>query len=192
MARKHGLNIRLPTGLSWFLLLMTAVPAVGSGASAINALRLTSPAYRNHAGIPARFTCDGRDISPPLAWSGAPAGTRSFVLILEDPDAPNPAAPQMTWIHWLLYDIPASVHALPEGGSTHLPAGTRAGTNSWKRTAYGGPCPPIGRHRYFHLLYALDVVLPDLRAPGKARLEIAMRGHVLAEARLIGTYRRTR
>ncbi len=191
MARKHGLNIRLPAGLSWFLLLMTAVPPVGSGASAINALRLTSPAYRNHAGIPARFTCDGRDISPPLAWSGAPAGTRSFVLILEDPDAPNPAAPQMTWIHWLLYDIPASVHALPEGGSTHLPAGTRARTNSWKRTAYGGPCPPIGRHRYFHLLYALDVVLPDLHAPGKARLEIAMRGHVLAEAQLIGTYRRT-
>lgn len=192
MARKRTLNMRMPGALPWFLLLMTVVPAVGIGALATNILRLTSPAYRNHAGIPARFTCDGRDISPPLAWSGAPAGTKSFVLILEDPDAPDPAAPQMIWIHWLLYDIPASVHALPEAGSKHLPAGTRTGTNSWKRTAYGGPCPPIGRHRYFHLLYALDVVLPDLHAPGKARLETAMRGHVLAEAQLIGTYQRTR
>ncbi len=192
MARKRTLNMRMSVALPWFLLLMTVVPAVGIGTPATNVLRLTSPAYRNHAGIPARFTCDGRNISPPLAWSGAPAGTKSFVLILEDPDAPDPAAPQMTWIHWLLYDIPASVHALPEAGSKHLPAGTRAGTNSWKRTAYGGPCPPIGRHRYFHLLYALDVVLPDLYAPGKARLETAMRGHVLAEAQLIGTYQRTR
>ena len=127
-------------------------------------------------------------MSPPLTWSGAPAGTKSFALILDDPDAPDPAAPRMTWVHWVLYDIPANVQSLLEGAAKHLPAGVREGMNDWKRTGYGGPCPPVGRHRYFHKLYALDVVLPDLHKPSKAVLEAAMRGHILAEAQLIGTY----
>ena len=109
--------------------------------------------------------------------------------MIDDPDAPDPAAPKMTWVHWILYDIPASVHSLPEGASRQLPAGTREGANGWQQTGFRGPCPPIGRHRYFHKLFALDVVLPDLHTPDEARLEAAMRGHVLAEARFIGTYR---
>ncbi|HEX5339378.1 MAG TPA: YbhB/YbcL family Raf kinase inhibitor-like protein [Gammaproteobacteria bacterium] len=140
--------------------------------------------------MPARFTCTGQDLSPPLQWSGAPAGTRSFALVLDDPDAPDPAAPQMTWVHWVLYDLPASVHELAEGASAHLPAGTRSGSNDWKRSDYGGPCPPVGRHRYFHKLYALDVVLPDLHTPDKQQLESAMQGHILAQATLIGTFQK--
>lgn len=154
--------------------------------------QINSPAYVDGSALPARFTCDGADISPPLTWSGAPAGTKSFAFILDDPDAPDPAAPQTTWVHWVLYDIPVDVHGLPEGGSQHLPAGTREGTNDWKRTGYGGPCPPIGRHRYFHKLYALDTVLPDLHRPTKSALLAAMRGHVLAQAQIVGTYQHPR
>ena len=154
------------------------------------AFKMTSSAFTHNGSMDARFTCQGGDTSPPLAWSGAPAGTKSFALIVDDPDAPDPAAPQMTWVHWVLYDIPASTSALAEGGAKNLPAGTREGQNDWKRTGYGGPCPPIGRHRYFHKLYALDVVLPDLGTPSKAQLETAMQGHVLAEAELVGTYQK--
>ncbi|HKT31091.1 MAG TPA: YbhB/YbcL family Raf kinase inhibitor-like protein [Gammaproteobacteria bacterium] len=154
--------------------------------------QISSSAYADNGAIPARFTCDGADISPPLAWSGAPAGTKSFAFIMDDPDAPDPAAPKVTWVHWVLYDIPVDVHGLQEGGSLHLPAGTREGMNGWKRTGYGGPCPPIGRHRYFQKLYALDTVLPDLRRPAKDALLAAMRGHVLAETQLIGTYQHPR
>ncbi|MGA9853035.1 MAG: YbhB/YbcL family Raf kinase inhibitor-like protein [Gammaproteobacteria bacterium] len=149
---------------------------------------ITSSAYQDHGEMPSRFTCDGQDISPPLTWSGAPAGTKSFAFVMDDPDAPDPAAPKITWVHWVLYDIPANTPALPEGGSKHLPAGTREGVNDWKRTGYGGPCPPIGRHRYFHKLYALDTVLRDLHSPTKAQLEAALRGHILAETQLVGTY----
>ena len=152
---------------------------------------LTSPAFGHGAEIPTACTCQGKDASPPLAWSGAPAGTRSFALIVDDPDAPDPRAPKMTWVHWVLYDIPPATTQLPEGVATgDLPAGTRQGTNDWKRTGYGGPCPPIGRHRYFFKLYALDTALPDLGAPTKARLEQAMEGHVLARAELVGTYQK--
>ena len=143
------------------------------------------------AAIPARYTCQGADVAPPLAWAHAPPGTRSFALVVDDPDAPDPAKPKMTWVHWVLYDIPATAAALPETGKP-LPAGTREGTNDWKRTGYGGPCPPIGRHRYFHKLYALDRVLGDLGAPTKAALEKAMAGHVLAQAVLIGTYEKSK
>lgn len=151
---------------------------------------LTSPAFQDQAAMPKRFTCQGGDTSPPLAWSGAPAGTRSFALILDDPDAPDPAAPQTTWVHWVVYDLPANVHAIAEGGSVKLPAGTRDGSNDWGRTGYGGPCPPVGRHRYFHKLFALDTVLPDLKKPTKAALQAAMQGHVLAQATLVGTYQK--
>jgi Raf kinase inhibitor-like YbhB/YbcL family protein len=156
-------------------------------------LTLMSSAFRHNGDIPRRYTCDGDDVSPPLAWSGVPAGTRSLVLIVDDPDAPDPQAPKMTWVHWVLYNIPPTATALAEAiASRDLPPGTREGVNDWKRTGYGGPCPPVGRHRYFHKLYALDTVLPDLHQPSKAKLESAMRGHVVAHAELIGTYQRAR
>ena len=156
----------------------------------MQAFRLASPTFQDRGAMPARFTSDGDNLSPPLMWDHAPAGTKSYALIMDDPDAPDPAAPQMTWVHWVLYDIPATVHALAEGESQHLPAGTREGLNDWRQAGYGGPAPPIGRHRYFHKLYALDVVLPDLHKPTKTELESAMQGHVLGEADLIGTYQK--
>jgi Raf kinase inhibitor-like YbhB/YbcL family protein len=156
-------------------------------------LTVTSSAFSHKAEIPMRYTCDGEDISPALEWSGLPEGTKSVVLIVDDPDAPDPAAPKMTWVHWVLYNIPPGVSGLPEGVSpTDLPEGTKPGLNDWKRTDYGGPCPPIGRHRYFHKLYALDVVLPDLGGPTKGELENAMEGHILSKAELVGTYQRSR
>jgi hypothetical protein len=157
------------------------------------ALKLSSSAFTSNGEIPHDYTCDGSDRSPPLSWSGAPPGTRSLALIVDDPDAPDPRHPKMTWVHWVLYNLPASSEGLPEAVAAEaLPPGTREGLNDWRRTGYGGPCPPVGRHRYFHKLYALDAELPDLGAASKADLEKAMRGHVLAEAQLIGTYQRSR
>ena len=154
-------------------------------------LVLTSSAFTHQGSIPQQYTCQGRDVSPPLSWSGAPDGTKGFVLIVDDPDAPDPAAPKRTWVHWVLYDIPSTVNGLPEAVlSAKLPPGTREGTNDWNRTGYGGPCPPVGRHRYFHKLYALDVELADLGAVPKGEVEKAMEGHVLAKAELIGTYQK--
>ena len=156
-------------------------------------LTLDSPAFVHNGAIPARLTCDGRDLSPELHWSGVPAGAQSLALIVDDPDAPDPAAPRMTWVHWVLYNMPPTATGLPEGVVAHaLPPGTREGVNDWGRTGYGGPCPPIGRHRYFHKLYALDAVLPDLGKPTKAVLEQAMAGHVLASTELVGTYQKSR
>jgi Raf kinase inhibitor-like YbhB/YbcL family protein len=156
-------------------------------------LIVTSSAFTPNGAIPALYTCEGKDISPPLAWSGTPAATKSFALIVDDPDAPDPAAPKMTWVHWVLYDIPPAAGGLPEAvKASALSPGTREGINDWGRTGYGGPCPPIGRHRYFHKLYALDTVLPDLKRPNKAALEKAMQGHILAQAVLIGTYQKRR
>jgi Raf kinase inhibitor-like YbhB/YbcL family protein len=152
-------------------------------------LSLTSSAFSPGGAIPARYTCEGDDCSPPLAWSGVPAGTRSLVLIVDDPDAPDPAAPRMTWVHWVVYDIPPSVSGLAEAVKSP-PAGARTGLNDWRRADYGGPCPPIGRHRYFHKLYALDTVLGDLGKADKAKVEAAMKGHVIGEAQLVGTYRK--
>jgi Raf kinase inhibitor-like YbhB/YbcL family protein len=154
---------------------------------------ITSSAFSQNGEIPAKYTCDGKDVSPPLAWSGLPAGTKSLALIMDDPDAPDPAAPKMTWVHWVLYNIPPGATGLPEGvKSGELPKGTKEGLNDWRRPGYGGPCPPIGRHRYFHKLYALDVVLPELGKATKQDLERAMKGHVLASAELVGTYKRSR
>lgn len=154
-------------------------------------LTLTSTAFAAGDSIPALYTCDGRNISPPLAWSGIPTGTRSLALIVDDPDAPDPAAPKMTWVHWVVYNLPADATSLPQGiASGDLPPGAREGVNDWKRPDYGGPCPPVGRHRYFHKLYALDALLPDLGRPTKARLEQAMRGHIIGQAELVGLYRR--
>jgi Raf kinase inhibitor-like YbhB/YbcL family protein len=156
-------------------------------------LTLESAAFEHNGAIPSRHTCDDEDASPPLAWSGVPAAAQSLVLIVDDPDAPDPAAPRMTWVHWLLYNIPPATAGLPEGAANQgLPAGSRPGMNDWQRTGYGGPCPPIGRHRYFHKLYALDILLPDLKQPTKPVLEKAMQGHVLAHAELVGLYQRRR
>jgi Raf kinase inhibitor-like YbhB/YbcL family protein len=153
------------------------------------ALRLVSAAFPHGGAIPAQYTCEDADRSPPLEWSGIPNGTKSLALIVDDPDAPDPAAPRMTWVHWILYNIPPATSGLPEAVAA-LPVGTREGINDWKRTGYGGPCPPIGRHRYFHKLYALDAVLPNLGTPSKTRLEEAMQGHILARAELVGTYQK--
>jgi hypothetical protein len=155
------------------------------------AFALRSPAFAQQGEIPVRFTCEGEDVSPPLEWSDPPEGTESFALIVDDPDAPDPRAPRITWVHWVLYDLPASARSLPEAvAPAALPAGTRQGKNDWKRTGYGGPCPPIGRHRYFHKLYALDAALGDLGAATKAEVERAMQGHALGRAELVGTYER--
>ncbi|HVU04978.1 MAG TPA: YbhB/YbcL family Raf kinase inhibitor-like protein [Polyangiaceae bacterium] len=154
----------------------------------MSSLKLTSTAFAHQEAIPPKYTCEGADTSPPLAWSGAPAGTQSFALVVDDPDAPDPKAPKRTWVHWVLADIPPSVNALGEGAAASgLPAGTVVGKNDWGKATYGGPCPPIGRHRYFHKLYALDRAL-GLANPTKADLERAMKGHVLGEAVLVGTY----
>lgn len=171
----------------------TAPPTARAKKEATVSFTLASPAFAPRGAIPKRHTCEGEDASPPLTWSGAPAGTESFALIVDDPDAPDPAAPKVVWVHWVLYDLPATAAALPAGlAAKALPPGTREGLNDWKRTGYGGPCPPIGRHRYFHKLYALDIVLPDLHRPTRGALERAMAGHVLAQAELVGTYQRSR
>jgi Raf kinase inhibitor-like YbhB/YbcL family protein len=157
------------------------------------AMTLNSPAFVAGGEIPELFTCEGRDLSPALEWTGVPEGAKSLVLIVDDPDAPDPKAPKMTWVHWVLYNLPPPTQGLAQAvAARDLPAGTRQGTNDWKRTGYGGPCPPIGRHRYFHKLYALDTVLPDLGPATKPDVEAAMKGHVLAHAELMGTYQKKR
>jgi Raf kinase inhibitor-like YbhB/YbcL family protein len=162
------------SGLAWRELVMS--------------LALTSTAFAPGGAIPKNHTCDGKDLAPPLDWSGVPSGTKSLALIVDDPDAPSGM-----WVHWVLYDLPPDSRGLALGTTSKtLPAGTREGLNDWKQTGYRGPCPPSGRHRYFHKLYALDVVLPDLKRPTKVALEAAMEGHVLAEVELIGTYQRQR
>ena len=154
-------------------------------------MKLKSPSFEDHKEIPKQFTCQGEDISPELQWSGIPDGTKSLVLIVDDPDAPDPANPQMTWVHWVLYNIPATVTSLSEGiKDADLPEGTHQGLNDWKRTGYGGPCPPIGQHRYFHKLYALDIELTDLGRPTKDKLERAMEGHALSKTELVGLYQK--
>lgn len=154
-------------------------------------LILSSQAFSHGGNIPRRFTCEGEDISPDLAWSNLPPGTKSLALIVDDPDAPDPAAPKLTWVHWVLYNIPPEANGLKAALTAgDLPRGTKEGLNDWKRTGYGGPCPPIGWHRYFHKLYALDVILPDLGKPTKAQVETAMAGHVVAKAELVGTYQK--
>jgi Raf kinase inhibitor-like YbhB/YbcL family protein len=155
------------------------------------AFEIESASFESGGAIPPKHTCDGDDVSPALRWSDPPKGTASFALIVDDPDAPDPAAPKVTWVHWVLYDIPAGASELPEdAGRGSLPKGTRQGSNSWDRVGYGGPCPPVGTHRYFHKLYALDVALGDLGEIDKAALERAMKGHVLGQTEIVGTYRK--
>ena len=155
-------------------------------------LELTSSAFSHGGEVPAKYTCQGQDISPPLAWDGVPEGTESLALIVDDPDAPDPKAPKMTWVHWVVFNLSPDISGLAENADgSGYPTGATVGLNDWKRTKYGGPCPPVGRHRYFHKLYALDARLPDLRRLTKGDLEVAMEGHVLAQAELVGTYQKT-
>lgn len=164
---------------------------ISANAQEVKNMQLTSPSFENQSRMASEFTCDGEDISPALEWSSVPEGTRSFALVVDDPDAPDPAHPKMTWVHWVLYNIPAASRSLPQAVKDQdLPQGTLQGLNDWKKTGYGGPCPPIGEHRYFHKLYALDTVLPNLARPTKAKLEKAMEGHILFKAELIGLYQR--
>lgn len=150
-------------------------------------MRLTSTAFEDGGELPRRYTCEGANISPPLAWRDEPPNTRSFALVVDDPDAPDPDAPMRTWVHWVVSDLPATTHTLAEGVG-RIAHGT-VGRNDWNRAAWGGPCPPIGRHRYFFKLYALDREL-GLAHPTKQELERAMAGHILAEATIIATYRK--
>lgn len=156
------------------------------------ALKVTSPAFQPGGPIPSKYTCDDQDLSPPLAWSGPPASTKTFALVVDDPDAPDPARPQRVYVHWVLYNLPATTTALPENASKKgLARGAMQGKNDWGKAYYGGPCPPIGRHRYFFKLYALDTELLGLSSPTKADVERAMKGHVVDSGELIGTYQKS-
>jgi hypothetical protein len=187
--RKPGILSRTGRALCCAVVLA----AGGISAEENMTLTLTSTAFRDGGEIPAPYTCQGEDKSPALAWTGVPDNTRSLVLIVDDPDAPDPKAPRMTWVHWVLYNLPPDTRGLPEGATAQdLPTGTGEGLNDWNRTGYGGPCPPVGRHRYFHKLYALDTVLGAMNRPTKAEVEAAMDGHVIAQAELVGTYQKTR
>jgi len=171
--------------LGW---LVTAGGADKSNPPKVMNLQITSTAFAEGQPIPAKYSCEGHDISPPLAWTNAPEKTKSFALIMDDPDAPVG-----TWVHWVLYDLPPDTTELPEDAAkTQFVAGNaKQGLNSWPRLGYGGPCPPPGKpHRYFFKLYALDVML-DLKPGAKKKdVEAAMKGHVLGEGQLMGTYQR--
>jgi Raf kinase inhibitor-like YbhB/YbcL family protein len=184
---KYVLSLHQNARLAVILLATILLTLPGS---AVMAMTLNSPAFPQNGHIPAKYTWEGEDVSPPLAWEDVPNGAKSLVLIIDDPDAPDPKAPRMVWVHWVVYNIPSETRALPENaGKTGLPQGTVLGLNDFKKTGYGGPCPPIGRHRYFHKLYALDIAV-DLKGATKSQMERAMQGHVLAKAELIGTYQK--
>ncbi len=152
-------------------------------------LRLTSPRYQDGQAMPRDLSCEGEELSPPLQWYDLPEGTVSLALVIEDPDAPDPAHPQRTFTHWVVYNLPPNAAGLEQGAASDgLPAGAAHGRNDWGNTDYGGPCPPIGRHRYIHRLYALDTKLETLDAPTRQELQDAMSGHILEEADLVATY----
>jgi Raf kinase inhibitor-like YbhB/YbcL family protein len=177
-------------GVVGFAFLVLTTIAVAPGIKAGMTLNLTSPAFKQGAPMPSRLTCEGDERSPPLAWSGVPEGTKSLALIVDDPDAPDPKAPKRVWVHWIVYNLSPDLTELAENADrAGLPAGVSRGLNDGRTTAYGGPCPPIGRHRYFHKLYALDTKLV-LEHPNKSSLEVAMKGHVLAQTELVGTYQK--
>ena len=153
------------------------------------AFTLRSSSFVSGGQIPSKYTCEGEDISPALAWSDPPDGTQTFVLIVDDPDAPDPKAPKMTWVHWVLFNIPKETRELKEGVlPEELPFGTQEGVNDYRKTTYGGPCPPIGRHRYFFKLYALSSSITGLNHPTKKELEKAMEGSIIEKVELVGTY----
>jgi Raf kinase inhibitor-like YbhB/YbcL family protein len=172
--------------------LTTTLPTSDAKGVPSMTLSLTSPAFAEGGEIPTRYTCEGQDVSPPLAWSEPPSGAKSLALIVDDPDAPDPKAPKMTWAHWVLYNLPPTAGQLPEAVERRaLPTGTREGVNDWKRTGYGGPCPPIGRHRYFHKLFALEMSFPTSAAQPRRSSKRRCKGTFLAQAELDGTYEGT-
>ncbi|MEQ8182109.1 MAG: YbhB/YbcL family Raf kinase inhibitor-like protein [Smithellaceae bacterium] len=151
-------------------------------------MKITSPAFNEGGGIPSKYTCDGQDISPPLEWKDAPGDTKSFALISDDPDAPGG-----TWVHWVAFNIPPTAAKLEESikQDREFANGMKQGSNDWPKIGYGGPCPPSGTHRYYFKLYALDAMLDIKPGATKEQLLKAMKGHVLAEARLMGKYKRS-
>jgi Raf kinase inhibitor-like YbhB/YbcL family protein len=154
-------------------------------------LKVSSSAFEQGGSIPSLYTCEGKDISPPIAWSGLPSNTKSVAMIVDDPDAPDPAKPQRVYAHWIVYNLPPQTTALAENASKRgMPDGAVQGKNDWGKTEYGGPCPPIGRHRYFFKLYALDTTLTGLAKATKADLEKAMKGHIVDSGELMGTYQK--
>lgn len=153
---------------------------------------LESAAFPDHGAIPARYTCDGAGQPPPLAWRDAPAGTRAYALVVTDPDAPDPTHPTHTFVHWVVFNLPATARSLPADAGTAMPAGTGEGTNGAGRTGYTPPCPPIGRHRYFFHLFALNARLAITGHPDRASLTEALHGHVIGDAVLVGTYAHSR
>jgi len=160
------------------------ISSINCGAATM-ALTLTSPQFVNEKSIPSRYTCDAENVSIPLNWENAPKNTKSLVLIMDDPDSSNG-----TWDHWLIFNIPPTIHSLNEN-LQNLPAGAKAGRNSDGKNIYGGPCPPDGEHRYFFKLYALDTIIDLPEGSTKAEIENAIQSHILEQAQLIGKYKRT-
>jgi Raf kinase inhibitor-like YbhB/YbcL family protein len=188
-AWRGGMSLSLTLGAALLFVLVTDVQSQQTKRrTGQKPMEIHSTAFKANQEIPQTYTCEGKDISPPLSWSGVPPQTKSLVVIVDDPDAPDPKAPKMTWVHWVVFNLAAGSSGLTEG-VTALPDGAREGVNDFNRKRYGGPCPPIGRHRYFHKLYALDTVL-SLEKPTKSDVEKAMEGHVLAKSELIGTYQK--
>jgi Raf kinase inhibitor-like YbhB/YbcL family protein len=183
------LAVLLPLlGCSGCSLTLSLYSGKASEGGAAMAFSLQSSAFKHNGPIPRKFTCQGSDVSPALAWSAAPAGTKSFALIADDPDAPAGI-----WVHWVLYDLPPGTMQLAENApkTERLPGGGAQGTNDFKKVGYGGPCPPPGKpHRYFFKLYALDAMLNLKSGARKSDLEVAMKGHILGQSELIGTYKR--
>lgn len=183
MGRRHTQD-SIATVMALMLVIVSST--VWAGSDSVHHMTITSPAFTNHGPIPVVYTCDGRSISPELNWSRVPDHTQSLALIVEDPDAPH-----TTWVHWVVYNLPADIDGLGRNiKPEQLPPSARQGLNSWHRTGYGGPCPPAGRHRYFFRLYALDTMLPNLHKPDADALRQAMSGHILEKARLVGLYKR--
>ena len=181
--------LRLQLNRTLFLLIIFLFLGIVLKRGEAMALDLKSTAFENGESIPTKYTCKGEDISPALEWDGIPENTKSLVLIVDDPDAPDPKAPKMTWVHWVLYNIPPNAKSITEGGSNlQSLIGAKEGINDWGKIGYGGPCPPIGRHRYFFKLYALSTTLENISVPSKKIVEAAMQGHIIEQAELIGTY----
>lgn len=183
--------------IMWVLIVLSLWPALAMAQTGLVAsplgeeeglMQLTSTAFKQNEAIPRQYTCEGEDLSPQLQWTGAPAGTKGFALISDDPDAP-----MGTWVHWVLWNLPPGAVELPKGlaKDQQLSDGTHQGITDFGRPGYGGPCPPPGKpHRYFFKLYALDTMLELSPGAKKSDLEKAIQGHILAQAELIGLYQR--
>jgi Raf kinase inhibitor-like YbhB/YbcL family protein len=171
-----------------FLCALACAGITGDASAESAQFRLTSPAFAAGGSIPTRFTCEGGNTSPPLAWSDPPPGTKSFALFVYDVDAPDPKAPVKPWVHWVVYAIPADARSLDEGASRKLPPGLRHGRNDWKSDDYGGPCPAVGRHHYVHRLLALDIPPSNLGSPPHLALMSRIKPNILGKAEIIGTY----